>query len=75
MSVKTYKRDSTFLDINPYCPFAKDHDFIEVTEWHNGEGKSVFVSHNNTEYHLELTHGVFEALCIAWNYKGENNDD
>lgn len=42
--MKTYKRKSVFVNLPP--PLFKDHDFVEVTEWANGEGYDITVSDN-----------------------------
>ena len=37
---------------------AKDGDFIEVTEWTNGEGWDISIN----DRLLHLTHGEFDAI-------------
>lgn len=70
--MKTYKRDSVFIELNGYDMFSNEGDFMEITEWHNGEGKDVVInSKNGGEQTFSLTYGAFEALLVAWNYKGE----
>lgn len=71
MSIQVSTRKSKFLDLKAYCVFAKEHDFIEVTEWVNGEGFDVTISNaggviNKT---LSLTAGEFEALTVLVNHK------
>lgn len=71
MSIQVSIRKSKFLDLKAYCVFAKEHDFIEVTEWVNGEGFDVTISNaggviNKT---LSLTAGEFEALTVLVNHK------
>ena len=34
------------------CLYHKDHDFIEVTEWSNGEGWDITVSDKNFSLHF-----------------------
>jgi hypothetical protein len=43
-----------------------NHDFLEVTEWSNGEGYDLHISDSLGERHIELTWGQYKALkkCI-----------
>lgn len=36
--MKKYFRKSISADLNRFDYLAKENNFIEVTEWHNGEG-------------------------------------
>ena len=36
--MKQYERKARFTELKPYDIFAKEHDFMEVCEWNNGEG-------------------------------------
>ena len=67
--MKTYNRKATFTLLKPYCYFAQPEDFIEVTEWHNGEGIDVTINTKSGEKHISLTHGEFEALVAVAHYK------
>lgn len=63
VKIKLYKRDSAFTPLKEFCIMSmhKDGDFIEVSEWYNGEGFDVeVVTNNNTRF--QLTHGQFDAL-------------
>lgn len=48
--------------LSKYCYCAKEDDFIEVTEWVNGEGIDVTISSNGNEKTISLTHGEVEAI-------------
>jgi hypothetical protein len=61
-SIKEYKRSSKFTELKPYDYFAKDSDFMEITEWYNGEGVDVAISSNSGEQHFLLTWGEWRAL-------------
>jgi hypothetical protein len=50
-----------------YDHLAKEHDFIELCEWHNGEGFDVTISDSKS---ISLTWGEFEALTALAHYKG-----
>lgn len=58
--------------LRKYCSFSKESDYVSITDWGNGEGKTVQV---NTEsggvQSLDLTYGQWEALQVAWNYREE----
>jgi len=36
--MEQYNRSAKFAELKPYDHTAKEHDFMEVCEWHNGEG-------------------------------------
>ena len=44
MAIETYERKANFAELESWCYIAKPHDFIEVTEWHNGEGFDVCIN-------------------------------
>ena len=65
-------RKSVMDDLNKYCIFAKDNDFIEVTEWSNGEGWDITI---NNKY-IYLTDGELKAinhLVNSLDYSYPNN--
>jgi hypothetical protein len=53
-------------NLKHYDHLAKEHDFIELCEWHNGEGFDVTISDKS----ISLTWGEFEALTALVHYKG-----
>lgn len=65
--METYKRKAKFTPLKPYCHFAKDDDFMEVTEWYNGEGFDVVIG---TSQQFSLTTGQYECLMALVNFKG-----
>ena len=56
--MKIYNRKSVSDDLKKYDYLSKDDDFIEITEWFNGEGISVTI--NTTTF--ELTFGQLDAI-------------
>ena len=56
--MKIYNRKSVSDDLKKYDYLSKEDDFIEVTEWANGEGISVTI--NTTTF--ELTFGQLDAI-------------
>jgi len=61
--VNEYTRDSLFAELSQFCTFSikKDSDFIEVTEWANGEGFDVDIETTQRQ-RFQLTWGQYEAL-------------
>jgi hypothetical protein len=64
--MEQYQRKAKFAELKHYDHFAKEHDFIEVCEWHNGEGFDVTIG----EKHFQLSWGEFEAMTALVHYKG-----
>ena len=54
-----YNRKSVTDSLKKYDYLAKDSDFIEVTEWHNGEGWDISINDNKI---ISLTWGQLEAI-------------
>lgn len=42
--VETNNRKSVMINLNKISPMYKDTDFIELTEWSNGEGWDINIS-------------------------------
>jgi hypothetical protein len=68
--MKTYARDSKFTELKNYCHMSSQDDFMEITEWHNGEGFDIVVSNKNNEQRFSLTHGQYECLQAMIAYRG-----
>ena len=66
MSIDTYNRKAKFTQLKLYDLFAKDDDFMEVCEWHNGEGFDVTMN----DRVISFTWGQWECLLVLVNYKG-----
>ena len=64
--MEQYNRKTKMTQLKNYDHLAKEHDFIEVCEWYNGEGVDVTIN----EKHFTLTWGEFEALSALVHYKG-----
>ena len=59
--MERYTRKSIYNTIKEYDVLAKDHEYIEITEWHNGEGFDVNISsYENKQF--SLTWGEFKAI-------------
>ena len=64
--MKQYERKARFTELKPYDVLAKEHDFMEVCEWHNGEGFDV----TKNEQQFSLTWGQWECLQALVAFKG-----
>jgi len=69
--IKVETRKSAFVDLEDYCVNSmgerKDKgDFLEVTEWTNGEGYDIHIEDSSGLVRFMLTWGQFEAMkkCI-----------
>ena len=56
--MKIYNKKSVSDDLKKYDYLSKDDDYIEVTEWSNGEGISITINMNT----FELTFGQLDAI-------------
>ena len=68
MGISINDRKAKFTELKPYDYFAKDADFIEITEWTNGEGFDVHLSARISQV-FSLTWGEWEALQALVAYK------
>ena len=71
--IETYTRKAKFANLKPYCHLTKEHSFIEVTEWSNGEGFDVSIGAAD-DRHFSLSWGEYQALQALVSYQ-ENKDD
>ena len=55
---KIINKKSVSENLDKFSPIFKKTDFIEVTEWHNGEGWDIYI--NDT--HISLTSGQLDAI-------------
>lgn len=58
MSMTKSDRKTVYDDLKKYDILAKEHSFIEVTEWTNGEGYDI----NIDDQKFTLTHGQLDAI-------------
>ena len=70
--IKTYSRPAKFAELKGYCPFAKDDDYVEITEWWNGEGFDVSISEEKT---ISLTWGEWELIKEMVEHEAKPNID
>jgi len=65
MKIETSNRKTVFMELFGICSFAKENsgDFIEVTEWSNGEGFDISLSSKSYgTQSIQLTWGEYKAL-------------
>jgi hypothetical protein len=63
--IDTYNRKAKFTELKLYDHTAKEHDFMEVCEWNNGEGFDVSIN----EKLCSFTWGQYECLQALVTYK------
>ena len=71
MSIEVTQRRAVFSELKDYCMHSGDHDYMEVTEWSNGEGYDVHIDRKNGGEKFSLTHGEWELLQVLMNWKGK----
>jgi len=71
MSIEVSERRAVFAQLKPYCMHSGDQDYMEVTEWSNGEGFDIVIDRKGDTERFSLTHGEWELLQVLMNWKGE----
>ena len=65
--IYTAERRSVTVELQPYCFFPKEGNFLEVCWWSNGEGYDITFSEGSRQ--LSLTDGEWAALQVAILYQ------
>jgi len=71
MSIEVSQKRAVFSQLKPYSFHSGDDDYMEVTEWSNGEGYDIVIDRKNNTERFSLTHGEWELLQVLMNWKGE----
>jgi hypothetical protein len=71
MKVEVNNRRAVFAELKDYCMHSGDHDYMEVTEWSNGEGYDILIDRKRGFERFSLSHGELELLQVLLNWKGE----
>ena len=71
MKVEVNKRRAVFAELKDYCMHSGDHDYMEVTEWSNGEGYDIIIDRKLAIERFSLSHGEWELLQVLIIWKGE----
>lgn len=58
------ERPTVSDDLKKYYHLSKDGDFIEITEWSNGEGWDITIN----DRHFHLTYGELDAINFLIKY-------
>ena len=69
--IEVSKRRAVFAELKGYCHLSGDHDFMEVTEWSNGDGYDVFIDRKNGGEKFSLTYGEWKLLQVLMNWESE----
>lgn len=69
MSIEVSKRRAVFAELKPYCTHSGEHDYMEVTEWSNGEGYDIAIDRRRGSEKFSLSYGEWELLQVLMNYK------
>lgn len=67
--IKIDNRKSLFCELKNYCMLAGEHDYMEVTEWTNGEGYDICIDRKHGSERFALTYGEIQLLQVLLNYK------
>lgn len=57
--MEVYNKKSVSDKLNKYTHLAKESDYIEISEWKNGEGWDIDI---NEKKHFSLTCGELDAI-------------
>lgn len=65
--IKISNRKAAFVELKDFCLFSMGErtdkgDFLEVTEWTNGEGYDIHISDTEGQRTFTLTWGQWEAM-------------
>lgn len=69
--IEVSKRRAVFSELKDYCMHSGDHDYMEVTEWSNGEGYDICINRKSDGEKFSLSYGEVELLMVLLNWKGD----
>lgn len=69
--IKVDQRRAVFSELKGYCHLSGDNDYMEVTEWSNGEGYDIVIDRKSSVEKFSLTHGEWQLLQVLINWRGE----
>ena len=76
MMPEEYKRNARFVRLKEYDYFAAEDDFMEVTEWYNGEGFDVHTTSKTGIQQTSMTWGEYKALrALIGDWYDDDDDD
>lgn len=68
-NIEVSQRRAVFSALKAYCHHSGDNDFIEITEWSNGEGYDIVIDRKHNTDRFSLTYGEWELLQVLINWK------
>ena len=71
MKVEVNNRKAVFAELKDYCMHSGDHDYMEVTEWSNGEGYDIIIDRKRGMERFSLSYGEWKLLQVLMNWEGE----
>lgn len=69
--IEVSKRRTVFAELKGYCHLSSDNDYMEVTEWSNGEGYDIQIDSKQDTQKFSLTYGEWQLLQVLMNWEGE----
>jgi hypothetical protein len=69
--IEVSKRRAVFSELKGYCHMCGADDYMEVTEWSNGEGYDVCINRKSDSEKFSLTYGEWELMQVLMKWKGE----
>lgn len=73
MSIEVSNRRAVFAELKSYCHLSSDNDYMEVTEWSNGEGYDICINRKSDVERFSLTYGEVELLTVLLNWRVSND--
>lgn len=61
-------RKSVLANLEDYSPFYSEHDYIEITEWANGEGWDINIGTKHDSKHISLHYSELEIINYLTKY-------
>lgn len=71
MKIEVSKRRAVFSELKGYCIRCDDHDYMEVTEWANGEGFDIVIDRKRGLEKFSLSYGEWHLLQVLMHWKSE----
>ena len=59
--MEIYKRKAIFSNLKDYDFASKEHSYVEITEWKNGEGIDIN-AYSHTDRNVSLSYGEFKLI-------------
>jgi hypothetical protein len=59
--LEKYNRKAVFCHLKEYDCASKEHSYVEITEWKNGEGIDIN-AYSHTDRNVSLSYGEFKLI-------------